>query len=45
MTEAVLITGKMTLTLTSFSAAVFSTNLDPWPGLPGQWTVIPEKDD
>ncbi len=28
-------------TLTSFSAAVFSTNLEPWPGLPGQRTVIP----
>lgn len=31
------------LTLTSFSAAVFSTNLEPWPGLPGQWMVIPEN--
>lgn len=37
------LTGCKTLTLTSFSAAVFSTNLEPWPGLPGQWTVIPGK--
>lgn len=32
-----------TVTPTSFSAAVFSTNLEPWPGLPGQWMVIPGK--
>lgn len=28
---------------TSFSAAVFSTNLEPCPGLPGQWIVIPAR--
>lgn len=31
--------------LTSFSAAVFSTKREPWPGLPGQWMVIPVEED